>query len=306
MTIPDKDLKILWGKAAGRCSICRGVLVQDAVNPSETTLIGENCHIIAESTNGPRGTSNLEIKDRNRYPNLILLCRNHHKIIDDDTSTYSIEQLHQIKADHELWIHSSFKAKSTPDKDYYVHFINEISTSFRLSNWESISDHLVRFLMPEFFEEATYNLSSKVFKAIWPQKYPDLESEIQNLSNRTITFIDYYSKKARKRDDGWWTEDRSWKNSGRVINFHECSNEEDKWQKTCSALLMDIVHALNKFSEQVRMYIDPNFFLSEGKFAVWDSMGVTNQLTPMRYIPQDYSNITIEPVNIKPIYDKSR
>ena len=84
MTINSKDIKILWAKAAGRCSMpdCRKILVTEASDdvPSKNTLIGENCHIIGEKDNSPRGESILSIEDRNRYPNLILLCRNHHLI----------------------------------------------------------------------------------------------------------------------------------------------------------------------------------------------------------------------------------
>jgi hypothetical protein len=43
MSIPEKDLKILWGKAAGRCSMpdCREILVHEASEqvPSKNILI---------------------------------------------------------------------------------------------------------------------------------------------------------------------------------------------------------------------------------------------------------------------------
>ena len=59
MAFQQKDLKILWGKAAARCSMpeCRRPVVADASDsvPSKAILHGENCHIVAESQNGPRG-----------------------------------------------------------------------------------------------------------------------------------------------------------------------------------------------------------------------------------------------------------
>ena len=107
MSINQKDIKILWAKSAGRCSICKQELsVVSGSSPSSITLIGENCHIVGDKLDsGPRHQSNLSEEDRDRYPNLILLCSNHHNEIDGDTTKYSIEYLHQIKADHEIWVH---------------------------------------------------------------------------------------------------------------------------------------------------------------------------------------------------------
>jgi hypothetical protein len=59
MSISEKDQKILWGKAAGRCSMpdCLKKLVLEASKsiPSQNILFGMNCHIVAEAENGPRG-----------------------------------------------------------------------------------------------------------------------------------------------------------------------------------------------------------------------------------------------------------
>lgn len=303
MTISDKDIKILWGKAAGRCSICRDTLFHAADNPSDTTLIGENCHIVAEKQDGPRGQSNLNSSDRNRYPNLILLCRNHHKIIDDDETTYSIEVLYQIKTDHELWIENSFVSNGNPEKDYYIKFVNEISLNLKLSNWEAISDHLIRFLMPVFFEEAVNELKAKVFKAHWPNKYPVLEEKIINLSSRASEFVDCFCSNGVVKDD-FWHENQSWKSKGWLLNFHEYAEEVEIWQKNCSDLLLNLVHALNEFSDQVRENIDSSFFRYEGKFVILDSLGVTKELREARYLPDRYIDVTITPITIIPIYEK--
>ena len=108
MGINTKDIKILWAKAAGRCSMpdCRMRLVADAGDAvkSKNTLIGENCHIVGDKETSPRGKSILTEDERNRYPNLLLLCRNHHKIIDDDEHGWPVERLHQIKTEHEIWV----------------------------------------------------------------------------------------------------------------------------------------------------------------------------------------------------------
>jgi hypothetical protein len=116
MSSPQKDIKILWAKAAGRCAMlgCRAhlVLASSPDVPSANVLVGEGCHIVAEEEKGPRGLSSLSLTDRNRYPNLILLCRNHHAVIDGDVEAWPIERLHQLKADHELWVETQLVDES--------------------------------------------------------------------------------------------------------------------------------------------------------------------------------------------------
>ncbi|MGG1555092.1 hypothetical protein [Paenibacillus ferrarius] len=105
MAISTKDRKILWGKSGNRCAFpnCNTLLIK-SVNEEDDKLfsvIGEECHIIAEEENGPRGKSNLSKDERNKYDNLILLCSPHHKIIDDHENIYSVEKLNAFKKNHE-------------------------------------------------------------------------------------------------------------------------------------------------------------------------------------------------------------
>lgn len=56
MSVSTKDLKKLWGMAAGRCSkpgcAVECIRFLDAGDP---TVIGEMAHIIANKPDGPRG-----------------------------------------------------------------------------------------------------------------------------------------------------------------------------------------------------------------------------------------------------------
>ncbi|MFA4830486.1 MAG: HNH endonuclease [Thermodesulfovibrionales bacterium] len=83
----------------------------DATETDDESLIGEECHIIANSTDGPRGNISTQ-EDLNKYDNLILLCRIHHKIIDDQPNTYTVERLRKIKVTHEKWVRDSLQTIS--------------------------------------------------------------------------------------------------------------------------------------------------------------------------------------------------
>ncbi|TOM08889.1 HNH endonuclease, partial [Vibrio parahaemolyticus] len=78
----------------------------DATQTDDESIVGEACHIVARSEDGPRGASSLTSEQRDKYNNLLLLCNVHHKVIDDQPEHYTVEHLRRIKSDHETWVTS--------------------------------------------------------------------------------------------------------------------------------------------------------------------------------------------------------
>lgn len=105
--ISTKVRKELWGKAAGRCSICKRKLTLD--DDSHTNISNE-CHIVSKKKNGPRHIEGLN--DYDSYDNLILLCRNHHVEVDTNVNKYTIEELNKIKRQHERYINNQLKSEN--------------------------------------------------------------------------------------------------------------------------------------------------------------------------------------------------
>ena len=106
MAISDADSKLLWGRAAGICSnpSCRADLTA-ILQESNSYNVGEMAHIIAKSEGGPRGEQS---GGSDKYDNLILLCPTCHRHIDKSPEgTFTVDQLHQWKLDHETAIRSS-------------------------------------------------------------------------------------------------------------------------------------------------------------------------------------------------------
>ena len=101
MGITTKTRKALWAKSANKCSICKTELFSNKGNNKQVN-IGEECHIISSKSKGPRHIPNLD--DYDQYENLILLCRNHHKQIDELVDTYTEELIRYIKSNHEKWV----------------------------------------------------------------------------------------------------------------------------------------------------------------------------------------------------------
>src|SRR5260370_35219462 len=98
MSITPRTRKILWIKAGGRCSICHEQLATDATGDDAPSVFGGKCHIVAQSPGGARAA---DIADIDGYANLILLCRTHHKQVDDQCSYFTVERLKAIKREHE-------------------------------------------------------------------------------------------------------------------------------------------------------------------------------------------------------------
>ncbi len=73
-------IKRLFTHSGNRCAFpkCTSPIVQ------KTTIVGEICHIKAASPHGPRYDPEQTAEERHGYENLVLLCANHHTIIDDD------------------------------------------------------------------------------------------------------------------------------------------------------------------------------------------------------------------------------
>ena len=98
-----KTLKILFGLSSNRCAHpeCTIPLIEPATAYSDAVVIAHICHIYAFSVDGPRGLHGLTGQHLNSPDNLILLCRNHHAIVDGQHETYPAETLKRWKQDHE-------------------------------------------------------------------------------------------------------------------------------------------------------------------------------------------------------------
>ncbi len=116
MAISDKTRKKLWGRSGSRCAICYIELTPIEKDITGGLNIGEECHIISSKTTGPRFTTSYDNYDD--YDNLILLCCNHHKEIDEQDILYPVDKLRRIKSEHENKIKESIdNAKDLPLKN---------------------------------------------------------------------------------------------------------------------------------------------------------------------------------------------
>lgn len=67
-------------------------------------MVGEIAHIVAQSKGGPRAEISVPGGNIDGFDNLILLCHEHHELVDQQPNTYPVEKLRQFKLDHEEWV----------------------------------------------------------------------------------------------------------------------------------------------------------------------------------------------------------
>jgi hypothetical protein len=119
MAIKDQDRKLLWGRAHNACAMCRRPLTGEAESPARAGIVfGVEAHIVARREDGPRGQGDRSGVDG--YSNLLLLCADDHKRIDDQQDVYTVEKLHQIKATHEAWAAAKFAEEIKPEDAPFV------------------------------------------------------------------------------------------------------------------------------------------------------------------------------------------
>lgn len=276
MSISIKTHKMLWGRAACRCSEpgCRIELYEDETETDDATLVGENCHIVAESDDGPRADPAMPIERRNGYGNLILLCRIHHKIVDNQPQKYSVEYLGRMKWEHEDWVKSqlAYDDKKQKDDEYYSGIIEEWQRLAHLDEWSSWSSSLLSQGQPSIWkvvDDDLFKLRTWLLNRIWPGRYPRLESALNNFRRVLQDFQEKFREHAEPFGDGElmtrkfyhipeWNEEK-YDRLARQFDFHVDLVED---------LMLELTRAANLACDCVRELVIPTYRLAEGRLYV--------------------------------------
>lgn len=176
MSITDRTRKILWGRSGNLCAYCRRVLVEDGDELSDESVVGDECHIIGEKPGAARGHLGVGRDGLDEYDNLILLCKVHHKLVDDQPDTFPVEKLLEMKAAHELWVKEKL-ARQPGSKQPHFALLYRIRTGKELSNIIGAADaYLFDHDEPETEEEAKLIGGFLQNLQDWGDHWSDLES----------------------------------------------------------------------------------------------------------------------------------
>jgi hypothetical protein len=249
--------------------------VSDSTETDDESLIGEVCHIVAQSSAGPRGESSLSSPQRDKYANLILLCRNHHKIVYDQPVTFTVDRLLEMKITHEQWVRSSleeFDPAEQKDREVYASYVDEFVNRADLDNWKNWSAGLFssgyQHITKQRFEELR-ELRNWIFTRVWSHRIPGLEDAFANfktvLQDMQLTF----EKNSKElNDDTLHTEKFYQIDEWNPERYHYLAAKYEFYEKLVADLMLELTRAANYISDSVRRYLDPTFRLNEGVLVV--------------------------------------
>ena len=83
------------------CPECRAPTSGPQLEEGKSVTAGDAAHITAASPNGPRFDRSLTPEERRHYDNGIWLCVMHARIVDQDKSRYTVEELRRWKLEAE-------------------------------------------------------------------------------------------------------------------------------------------------------------------------------------------------------------
>jgi hypothetical protein len=304
MSISQKDIKLLWGRAASRCAFanCKTLLTQDSQATSIGFPIGEQAHIVAKEVDGPRGHSCLSPDSRDSYDNLILLCPTHHTIIDKNPEDFSVNKLHDLKRDHESWVEETLSQKSDLNQQardlIYISLIDSVVEFCHLYEWKNWTFNSLEPI-PRWTEELLNDFSKfhlKLLTTDFPGTLIELERSIKTLSILLYKSAQVFEKHCEMKED----------NNGNIFyrgiqfykisewdqeKYHKLLENFEEWIEECHQCIFDATKAANWFREVVRRDINPIFFAKEGKFVAtypWSTGGgLSHQFLLLEYTQEE-------------------
>lgn len=220
MTILQKTRKILWAKSGNRCAFCKTELVMDGSIKEQTAVVGDECHIVSKSRNGPRGNY-VGVVNHDELENLTLLCKNHHKLIDDQANTYTVERLKYMKSSHETWVHETLRMAIINDEEHDGSqiFLVKLDSGQELMSYFR-GAHLYQLLKPELNTQGEVNLIGELYQLL------DLYGNILDvLEPAEIIQAEFIMKKSIEnlKTNGFWVF------AGRVKRLQEVLGIMDLW-----------------------------------------------------------------------------
>lgn len=274
MSISLKTHKILWGRSGGKCAICKTALVVDPTNLNDDpSIVGDEAHIIARSESFTRGDyDSLPPEERDHYSNLILLCKIHHKMVDDQPIEYTVQKLRDIKAQHEADVkeHRGYEEeKKQKDELIYAGYIDEWAKRVHLDDWRNVCSWLSADTpaFPKSWYEDQKEFLIWIIGRIWPKRYPLLESSLYNYKAVLQDLLDVFDRHIdydREDEQLLWTEKfykiREWDDE----RYARLLKQYNKHVELVNDLFFELTRAANFVCDCVREFVFDSYRLTEG------------------------------------------
>jgi hypothetical protein len=268
----------IWGRAGGRCSDsqCRRILTYRPDEAADPSLIGEVCHIKARSPGGPRYDENYPEEFRESYDNLLLMCRIHHKIVDDHPEIYSVEKLRTIKADHETWVDSQLSgkekdARSAREKYSVLLAAMERQLYFnKADRWLSFMGSNEYPRIEKKFSDTLFDFPTWVVRQFWPNSIPEIESSVMNLVQAIDDYTHFFAQYSSPKEfSEFYTIPKFYQSD--TWDEERYERQSKRWEEVIAQArgrALEIAKALNLLVKIVRARVVVDYRTEEGWFIV--------------------------------------
>ncbi|MBD1880548.1 nucleotidyltransferase domain-containing protein [Coleofasciculus sp. FACHB-T130] len=123
----------LWAQCGGFCQNPSCIKYLFAGVEDDVVSLANVAHIIGHGKSGPRSEHELaDYIDKDGIANLIMLCLECHKIVDELENKFSVERMQAWKADHEKKINSLFDFPQIRNERELLEEVNELLTENRV------------------------------------------------------------------------------------------------------------------------------------------------------------------------------
>lgn len=172
---------------------------------------------------------------------------------------------------------------------FYWSLIQEVEQRFWLNRWATISDMLVRNIIPVDFYDDVLELIRVINTSGWPKKFAGVETSLINLANHASEYFNYF--RTRSEHHGRYIkEDLNYKRIFPNPKYQDEAKIAEDWDIGVQTRFSNMVVALNELFEIIRNEIQATYRLREGRLVIHDSMGFRHDgFSYVYYKPSEYS-----------------
>ena len=269
---------------------CRRPLAIEVEQSGRTAIVSQEAHIVAEKPDGPRGESALTLKERNSYPNLVLLCLEHHKIVDDDPETFTVDALLAMKTAHEKWfdsLHSPADERRESQELLMISIIDEWEERADIENWRYwVSSFLgYRLWIDNDIVDRLHGLDLWLYSRSWPDVYPTLPPAFENMRRIASVLFSATDCALDRRDDDRAREYVPDHKRDLLSQEHyQDSVAEAQWIRDLFGdLALEFTRAANWVLDEIRLAVDPRYESDLGVLVVERQEGLGSSYYRPRY-----------------------
>lgn len=290
-------MKLLWGRAAEHCAFddCRKVLSRTPAASLGVYPLGKQAHIVSHKKGGIRDDPALTQKERDSYANLILLCAEHHDVVDHEPQVYTAAKLHGIKTKHELWVTESLATaddqQKLADELVYATLVDSAVDNLWLASWKEWTAGAVQ-PTPVWHEDLPSAIGvfvEDVHLANFPGVLIELEHALGAAAVASGTAALTFEEHAVLVQGMTLLRGHQfYRDAAGTPEARQALDEWGLWRMRCYAWIYEATKAVNWLADVVRRDLNPLFFAAEGKFAVIENHPLSGKrILKLEYEPDE-------------------